>query len=180
MIGTIQSLFPYLVLASHVLLAILFLALIFRNSWGREMAEFVGKHSIVLGLIVSLAAVGGSLFYSELVGYPPCVLCWWQRLFLYPQVILFVVALWWKDKGVYKYSAALALIAGIIALYHSYVYWGGESLLPCTALGGACSKIYVMAFGYITIPSMSLTIVLYLLLLAWANYLYTKNANSNS
>lgn len=175
MISTIQSILPYGVVISHALLIILFLAVIFRKSWGKDIVNFVGRNAIITGLILALSAVMGSLFYSELVGYPPCVLCWWQRLFIYPQVLLFGIALWKRDRGVFAYSTALALMAGLLALYHSYVYWGGESLLPCTALGGACSKIYVMEFGYITIPTMSLTIVLYLFLLAWINRIYLKS-----
>lgn len=172
MIATIASIVPFLVLASHVLLVFLFLSVIFRHSWGQTVSEFLAKHVLQAGCIVAFFAVVGSLFYSELVGYPPCVLCWWQRVFLYPQLVIFAAALWMRDRTVFVYSSILASIAGLLALYHSYVYWGGESLLPCTALGGACSKIYVMAFGYITIPSMSLTVVLYLLLLAWISRLY--------
>lgn len=168
MVTSIQAVFPYLVLISHIVLVATFISLILKNSF----ATWVSRHTLLLGFLISLAAILGSLFYSEVVGYPPCVLCWWQRVFLYPQVVLFGIALWKKDLGVFKYSAALSGIAGLIALYHSYVYWGGESLLPCTALGGACSKIYVMAFGYITIPSMSLTVALYFLLLYWINKKY--------
>lgn len=171
----IKTLIPYLVVASHILLIYLFLALVFRRTWGKKTAGLIGKHSILGGFIVALGAMLGSLFYSNVVGYPPCVLCWWQRVFLYPQVVLFAIALWAKDRAVFKYSAALAGIAGIIALYHSYIYWGGASILPCTALGGACSKIYVYEFGYITIPSMSLSVALYFLLLWWANKLNGKN-----
>lgn len=179
MLQTIIFLLPYVALASHVVLGILFLSALFRKSWGEPLFSWVGRHSLVLGLVVALSAVLGSLFYSEVVGYPPCVLCWWQRVFLYPQLALFAAALWVKDHGIFYYSSILATLAGVVALYHSYVYWGGESLLPCTATGGACERIYVMAFGYITIPSMSLTIVLYLLLLAWINRLY-RNSSTRS
>lgn len=172
MIQSIQTLIPYLVVASHIALAILFLAVLARRGWGKDLTNFVGKHALVLGLLVSLGAVLGSLFYSEIIGYEPCVLCWWQRVFLYPQLVLFTIATWKRDRDVFRYSAALSALAGVIALYHSYVYMGGTSILPCTALGGACSKVYVYAFGYITIPSMSLTIVIYLLFLYWANRLH--------
>lgn len=180
MVSAIQAILPYMVLISHVLLVVIFLAVIFRNNWGLDIVNFVGRNALVIGLIVAISAIGGSLFYSELVGYPPCVLCWWQRLFIYPQAILFAIAVWKKDFGVFAYSTVLSLFAGVLALYHSYVYWGGESLLPCTALGGACSKIYVMEFGYITIPSMSLTVVLYFLLLAWINRIYRNNEDRNA
>lgn len=177
MSNNIASLVPYAVVISHAVLVLLFLALIFKESWGRGIVRFVGRHAVVLAFIVSLSAVAGSLFYSEIMGFEPCVLCWWQRLFIYPPAIIFLVALWHKTRSVFLYAVPLAICAGIVALYHSYVYMGGTSLLPCTALGGACSKIYVMAFGYITIPSMSLTIVLYILLLAWINRIYISNNN---
>lgn len=175
MVQTIQTILPYTILASHVVLVIVFLAVLGRKGWGKKAYAFLSQHALLAGLLISLAAIGGSLFYSEAVGYEPCILCWWQRVFLYPQVILFAIALKAKERTIFAYSAVLALFAGVVALYHSYVYMGGTSILPCTALGGACDKIYVMAFGYITIPSMSLTIVLYLLLLAWINRLYQRS-----
>ena len=175
MISFIQTFLPYTVVASHVVLVFLFVAMLSRKSWGKGLTRFIGTHALAFGFLASLAAISGSLFYSELVGYEPCSLCWWQRVFLYPQVLLFAVALWKRDRGVFKYSAALVLCAGILALYQSYVYMGGTSILPCTALGGACSKNYVMEFGYVTIPSMSLTIVLYFLFLSWVNRLYQRS-----
>lgn len=175
MIQTIQSVLPYGVVVSHVLLVLLFLAVLARRGWGRKTYVFLSQRVLLAGLLVSLAAVLGSLFYSEAVGFEACVLCWWQRVFIYTQLVLFALAFRKKDHNIFPYSAALALLAGVVALYHSYVYWGGTSLLPCTALGGACSKIYVMEFGYITIPTMSLTIVLYLLLLAWVNRIYQRS-----
>lgn len=179
MTQTLQAIVPYLVVLSHIVLGLVFLATIFRHSWGKKIFSFVGSHALIIGLLVALGAVMGSLFYSEVVGYEACVLCWWQRLFLYPNLVLFAVALWKSDRSVFLYSAPLALLAGVVALYHSYVYWGGESLLPCTSLGGACSKIYVMEFGYITIPSMSLTVALYFLLLWWINKLNKYSSTSS-
>lgn len=179
MLEYITLLLPYAVLASHAGFAFLFLALIFRNSWGKDIARWLGMRATILAFVVSLAAIGGSLFYSEIVGFEPCVLCWWQRVFLYPLVIIFSMALWKKDYAAFFYATPFALFAALIAAYHSYVYLGGTSLLPCTALGGACSKVYVLAFGYITIPFMSLTVSLYVLFLAWADKIY-KNENRNA
>ena len=179
MIYTIQTYLPYTVLGAHVLWVILFSSLLFRKSWGKGIAELVGKYAIPFGFIVALSAISGSLFYSELVGFEPCVLCWWQRVFLYPQVILFGVALWKGKTDVFSYAVPLVLLSTVLSVYHEYVYLGGTSILPCTALGGACSKIYVLAFGYITIPMMSLTISIFILLLAWAHRIY-QNENSNA
>ncbi|MDB5194394.1 MAG: disulfide bond formation protein DsbB [Parcubacteria group bacterium] len=165
MIATIQSLLPWLVLVSHCILAFLIAAFVFRRSWGREAIGWVRKHVLGLGLLVSLLAVGGSLFYSNVVGFVPCDLCWWQRIFIYPQLVLFLTALKFKDRGVFKYSWRLAVLGTIVSLYHSYVQVSGSSLLPCSATA-SCTKVYVMAFNYVTIPSMALTVGVYFLLLA--------------
>ena len=179
MVENINFLLPYLALLSHAVFVVLFLALLSRHSWGAGLQVFLGKHATVLACLVSLTAVVGSLFYSEIVGFEPCVLCWWQRVFLYPLVIIFGVAVWKKTTSAFLYAVPLALAAALVSAYQSYVFFGGVSLLSCTALEGACSKIYVMAFGYITLPLMSLTVSLYILLLAWANKIY-KNENYNA
>ncbi|MDP2651198.1 MAG: disulfide bond formation protein B [bacterium] len=179
MIELISTLLPYKILAAQILFVVLVLALIFRKTWGKEVVQFLGKYALVLGLLVSLSAILGSLFYSEIIGFEACVLCWWQRVLLYPMLIIFAIALWKRDRNAFDYIIPLAILAGIIGLYQSYANLGGVSLLSCTAAEGACSKIYVKEFGYITIPMMSLTISLYLLLLAWINKIY-RNENSNS
>lgn len=176
---------PALTLVSHAVLVLLFLAVIFRRSWGSRVGIFLGKNALLLGFFISLFSVLGSLFYSEVVGYEPCVLCWWQRVFLYPLVIIFAMAFWRRARNAFLYATPLVFLAGIVALYHSFVSLGGTSVLPCTEVGSACAKVYVLAFGYITIPVMSLTVILYLLLLAWAYKLYKENLaldekNSNS
>jgi disulfide bond formation protein DsbB len=166
---------PLLVLVSHIVLVILVAALLAHNTWGRKVKDFLGRHALWLGLFVTLVAVLGSLFYSQVKGFEPCVLCWWQRVLIYPQPLLFLIALKFKDRTVFRYVASLAALALIIGLYQSYTSLGGASVLPCTAVGGACSKVYVKEFGYITIPLMSATISLYVLLLAWANKLYKRD-----
>lgn len=176
MISAIQSVIPYLVLSSHIALGVLFVALLSHRSFGKDISHWVGKHALTLGFLVSLVAVLGSLFYSNVVGFDPCVLCWWQRIFIYPTLILFITALINKERGVFRYILPLSLIASVIALYHSYVQWGGDPLIPCSATA-SCSKLYVYAFNYITIPSMSLTIGLALILIYWANRIY-ENRNS--
>ena len=178
MISLISSSLPYIVLFFHIVFVFLLLALFFRNSWGRDTILWLGRHAIFLVFAVSLIAVLGSLFYSEIMGFEPCVLCWWQRVFLYPLVILFALALQKRDSSVFTYAIYLALFAAVISTYQSYVYLGGISILSCTALDSACSKVYVKEFGYITIPMMSLTVSLYILLIAWAHRIYDKNRNT--
>lgn len=174
----LTAVIPWFVLASHFLFVYLLLALAFRRTWGARTSSWLGERSIPLALLTTLAAVLGSLYYSEVVGYAPCVLCWWQRVFIFPQLILFLTAWKFKDRSAFAYSWRLSVIAGVIAAYHQFTNLGGTSVLPCTAVGAECSKLYVFAFGYITIPMMSLTIALFLILLAWANRIYENNSHA--
>lgn len=119
----------------------------------------VQKNGMLLAFIVALTALLGSLFYSDVLGYEPCKLCWFQRIFIYPQVLLLGIALFKKDRNIINYSLIFAIIGGLIALNHYILQVTGVSLLPCSAVGYSvsCSKLFVLRFGYITIPMMALS-----------------------
>ncbi|OGY68707.1 MAG: hypothetical protein A3B94_01990 [Candidatus Jacksonbacteria bacterium RIFCSPHIGHO2_02_FULL_43_10] len=101
----------------------------------------------------------GSLFYSEIAGYEPCQLCWWQRILMYPQVILLGVAWLKEDQGIVLYSIALSSLGALIAGYNYLLQIGFVPSIGCSAVGYSinCSQRFVMQFGYITIPMMALT-----------------------
>ncbi|MBI4085699.1 MAG: disulfide bond formation protein B [Candidatus Liptonbacteria bacterium] len=137
---------------------IIFLVSPFRQSReGRRIADFLAERAILFSFIISFAGVASSLFYSEIAGFEPCVLCWWQRIFLYPQAVILFVALLKKDFGVRKYALALSGIGFLIALYHTYIQFGGESLAFCPAGSVSCQILYFVEYGYVTIPTMALT-----------------------
>jgi len=173
MISLISSSIPVLVVISNILGGVLLVALMVKNSWGDKVVRWVGQNVLALGLLLSLATVSGSLFYSEVVGFEPCVLCWWQRVTLFPLLVLFAVAMYKKDRGVFKYAIPLSVVTGVVAIYNAYIQWGGSPLIPCD-VSGSCAKLYVYAYGYITLPTMSLSVVALVLLLAWANKVYQK------
>lgn len=134
----------------------------------RDIGALAGKWGLWLGFLLTLFATGMSLFYSEVLGILPCSLCWLQRVFLYPQVVLFGVALWKKDKGIAIYSIALSVIGGIIALYQHYLQMGGGSLLPCPATADQaldCGVRFLYAFNYITFPLEAVTVFGFLIVL---------------
>ena len=158
--------------ASHVVF-VLFLFLYATNATIKKgTQQIVNTYIDEIIFIFAFVALAGSLVYSNIVGFPPCDLCWVQRIFIYPQVLIASVSMWRKEKLAVYYALPLSLIGGAVALYHSYVLWGGGSLLPCTAVGGECSKVYVMEYGYITIPVMALTTFIYLLTVS---YIYKKS-----
>lgn len=134
---------------------------------------FIGKHSLLFALVISVAGVVGSIMFSEVLHFQPCKLCWVQRIFLFPQAILFFLAIWRKDYKIWFYTLPLSIIGGLVAIYHAYTQIWGGSLLPCTAEGGACSKVFFVEYGFITIPAMSAIAFLMLVFLALHSKYYS-------
>ena len=106
--------------------------------------------------LISAVAMLGSLFFSDVMGFAPCVLCWYQRIFIYPLVLVFGVGLFSFDTGVVKYSLPLAIAGWLVALYHTLLYWGiiPKSIQPCSE-GVPCTEKYIELFGFLSIPFMS-------------------------
>lgn len=107
--------------------------------------------------IISMTATLGSLFFSEIMLFPPCVMCWYQRIFMYPLTIIFLVALFSTDKNVFNYAMPLVLLGLFFAIYHNLLYYGivPETLAPCSQ-GVSCTSDYINWFGFVTIQLLSL------------------------
>jgi len=98
-----------------------------------------------------------SLFFSYVLEYEPCVLCWYQRICLFPLIFIFAAGLLPTfDKSVIKYALPLTIAGGLTALYHSLLYAGiiPENIQPCSK-GVSCTEKYIELFGFISIPMMS-------------------------
>lgn len=176
----IKTFFPWLVFLSNMFFGIAVLAYLGRNTWGRGFISWFGKHALPLAFFVALTAMLGSLSYSEVVGWEPCFLCWWQRIFIYPQVLILGLAWWRKDRGILFYAVVLAIVATLISIYHVNIQWGGFSLTPCPAVGPSCDKVFSKEFGYITLPMMALSTSVYIIGISLANRFYLRNENSNA
>lgn len=124
----------------------------------KSILPFYGKRVLLFSFGVALICVVGSLFYSEVAHFEPCKFCWIQRIFIYPQAILFGVALWKRKHEIIDYSITLALIGAFVSLYH-YLLQVGLFKGNCNTVGYSvtCTKRFVMTYGYITIPMMALT-----------------------
>ena len=120
-------------------------------------------------LLVSLSAAG-SLFFSYVMGFAPCVLCWYQRICLFPLVIILAAGLFPFDKHVVRYALPLAIAGWLTALYHTLLYEGviPESIQPCSQ-GVSCTEEYIDLFGFLSIPMLALlsfsTIIILLIIL---------------
>lgn len=141
----------------------------FEDSW-----NFLKENSLLLAFLTVFVGSLSSLFYSEIVGYPPCNLCWLQRTLIFPQVIILGVALWKKQKNIFDFVIGLNILGVLIACYNYYLQITQTG--DCGVGGITCNKIYIWEFGYITIPMMSLTLFVVVIILT---YIY-KNHNGKN
>lgn len=140
---------------------IFFLLILFKKK-----INFKGKLVFFFPFLITFLATFGSLFYSEYAGYIPCKLCWLQRIFMYPQLFLFLTAYFLNDKKVFSYSLVLSTVGLIIALYHYLLQFGIIKSDNCAAIGYSvsCVKQFVAEFGFVTIPLMAVSAFLLLIL----------------
>lgn len=128
--------------------------------------RYLSTYGVWIAFVVTLLASAVTLYYSEVLGVLPCSYCWLQRVALYPQVVLFLIAAIVKDRTVALYSIALSLIGAAVALYHHYLQMGGSSFLPCPATGNHldCAEPTFVMWGFVTFPFMSFALFLFLIL----------------
>lgn len=122
---------------------------------------------ITAAWIQSLIAMVGSLYFSDVMKLPPCVLCWYQRICMYPLVIILGVGFLGKRLDALIYALPLAAIGWFISSYHNLLYYNiiPESAAPCVS-GVSCTTKYFEWFGIITIPLLAwlaFTIIIVLL-----------------
>jgi len=116
------------------------------------------ENSLLFMWVVSLVATLGSLYFSEIRGYIPCTMCWFQRIFMYPIVIITTVAVIQKNAKIAMTTAVFSVIGGCISLYH----YGVQKIDFLTESAPACGLVsctgqYINWLGFITIPFLALT-----------------------
>jgi disulfide bond formation protein DsbB len=159
------------------ILSVAALALLFIGPRKNAYLDFIDKHYLKLGFLLSLAAALFSLVYSEVIGFTPCYLCWYQRVFTYPLVFIFGTAIWYKDRHIVKYVLPLLLVGFVVSVYQNFIYYfnPNASSLPCDASGVSCYQQLVYEFGgYISIPMLALTTFVALLTIVLVAHFYKK------
>jgi len=116
-----------------------------------------GWHFLFGAWIVALISTLGSLFFSEVMDLVPCVLCWYQRIFMFPLAVILFVGLHPLDPKVVRYALPVAGIGLLFTLYHCLLFYGfiPENLQPCS-VGVSCSDATMELFGFLPIPLLSL------------------------
>lgn len=158
---TVVQFYAVLTLVAFVM-SLAITIVLFKNS----QKNFFVKYGLLLMFVTSLMATLGSLFFSDIAGWTPCKDCWLQRIVMYPQVVLILVALYRRDTGIAPYILALSLIGLVLSGHH---YWEQvdaamtplDPLVPCDATGESCAATKIkFTFGFITIPVMAFSVFL--------------------
>ena len=120
------------------------------------MIDFIKRNALYGAWTMSLMAMLGSLYFSEIAKYPPCVLCWYQRIAMYPLVVILGYAIYKKDRNLLLPAFVIAAVGWVISIYHNLLYYKilPEAAAPCIA-GVSCTTKFIEWFGFVTIPFLA-------------------------
>jgi disulfide bond formation protein DsbB len=177
-VETLELFFAILAIAANVgTLAIAAAAIAGRGSALRSaVLGVVSGYELWLAALVAVTATAGSLYFSEVAHFVPCLLCWYQRIAMYPLAVVLPIAAARGDHGIGIYAAVIAAIGAVIAAYHRTI-----ELFPnldsgsCAAVGPPCTAPYFETFGFVSLSYMAASGFLLILALLWAD-----RANSGS
>lgn len=156
------------IFAQVVIIIIIIAFLTHKTVFSKLVLGFLSKKAMILAFLTSFLGIAGSLYYSEFIGFEPCKLCWYQRIFLYPQAILLAIGLIKKHSHIANYCILFSFFGALLAGYQSLTQAELASGTVCLASGISCNQIFVMQFGFITIPIMALTAFLLIIVLLLA------------
>lgn len=161
------TLFSTLTLIADIIIVLYLITLPFKAF--RKLHSFISKRSIWLAFMVTLLATFGSLYFSEILHWEPCKLCWFQRIFMYPLVLMFGIAAWKKDNGIWRYALPLAALGGLFSIYQYYIQQFPPVTEVCSITGGVSCAAASFQYGYISIPVMALSVFVMVFLLGFSS-----------
>lgn len=161
---------PLLAAASLAVVVGILLGMMFAElPFAESLRVLFDQHAQKLMLAVALVATGGSLYYSEVVGFIPCEFCWFQRIAMYPLALLLLVAVATRSRIDSRYIVALALVGLPVSIYHYQLQLFPEQAGVCSGLV-SCTDRNVTEFNIVSIPFMAGAGFLSILLLQVAEW----------
>ncbi len=159
-----------------LVLSVVALFLLFIGPKKNAYLAFIDKQYLTLGFLVSLSASLFTLVYSEIVGFAPCYLCWYQRVFMFPLPFIFGMAIWHKDRKIVKYVLPLLSVGFLVSVYQNFNYYFTDTgAIPCDASGVSCYQLLITEFGgLIQIPMLALSAFLALITIVLVAHFYKK------
>jgi disulfide bond formation protein DsbB len=144
------------VLAAFLILAAVATLARIREPWHAAGAWLWG-YELWAAFVVAAIATGGSLFFSEIAGFVPCELCWFQRICMYPLSILTLFAAFHGEHRLARYLLPLPVVGAGVSIYHLLVENHVVSTPAACQIGAGCTVKWINEFGYMTIPTLALT-----------------------
>jgi disulfide bond formation protein DsbB len=122
-----------------------------------DARDAVAPDAIWAAAVIALVTMLGSLYLSEIADYPPCKLCWFQRIAMYPLTFLLGIAAAIRDRAIYRYVLPLTSIGAAISIYHYQLERFPEQHSLSCAVDIPCTTVWIWKFHYISIPMMALS-----------------------
>ena len=128
-----------------------------RSTSARTIVSAFAPWALPLAAAVTTTCALGSLYFSEIVNYKPCIMCWYQRTMMYPLAVILIVATFTKDKKVWRYATPLATIGIIFSTYHWFLERFPNLDAGVCDVEVPCEFVWFENFGFVTLPFMALT-----------------------
>jgi len=163
-VGTMSVFFAVLSLLCWVVaVALVIGALVRRSQRGRPgrlepLRDDIGRMALPAAWIVAVVTMLGSLYYSKVMEFVPCELCWYQRICIYPFAVILGIAAWRRDAGIRVYAIPVFAIGMVISTYHTWIqaFPPSSGTSFCTA-DVPCTTRYVWELGFVSLPFMALS-----------------------
>ena len=127
----------------------------------------LGPSALAGAFVVAGLAMAGSLYFSEIAHFEPCKLCWYQRIAMYPLVVILGVATWRGDVGVRRFAAPVAVIGALLSTYHYALEWFPSLDSGVCSATTPCTLIWFRQFGFVSLPYLALSAFGLILALLW-------------
>ena len=136
-----------------------------------RLLDTLGAASRHIALLAAWTAMCGSLFMSEVLGWLPCVMCWYQRILMYPLAIILAVGILRRDRGVHFYVLPFSLVGICVSLYHYLLIKTSWFPPPPCVAGIPCTVDYLDWFGFINVPFLALVafLIISVMMSMWAS-----------
>ena len=125
-----------------------------RDRWD-DLVELVAPNAFGMAWVVAFLATAGSLYFSEVAGFEPCTLCWYQRIAMYPLVVLLAIAAARRERAGAWYAIAIAAIGAVVSAYHVLLEWFPSIDTGACSATTPCTLVWFRVFGFISLPTLA-------------------------
>jgi disulfide bond formation protein DsbB len=164
-VSTVALFFSILAIVANVTVVIV-VAMAITGRAGRLRA-LIGSSALPGAFVVATMATLGSLYFSEIVHLEPCRLCWYQRIAMYPLVVILGIAAWRRDDRVFRYAAPIAAIGAAISVYHYLLEWFPWLDSGTCSATVPCTVVWFRELGFVSLPYLALSAFVLIITLVW-------------